>query len=176
MAGIRWKQKEKDWIVQNAPQFQTVKEAWEAFNKVFPPRGLEGFKTQHSKLHLSRKINIGKYSRDRVKEESPIGTEIKTKTGIVYVKIKESTGQHITGYQYPYWAPKQRKVYEDHFGPIPKNHFIVFLNKDTTDFDINNLYCINRSILAIMNKNKWFTTSREHTLAAIKLCELMREL
>ena len=49
---------------------------------------------------------------------------------------------------------------------------VCFLDGDNNNFDLNNLYPINRKISAIMSKNKWWTHSRNHTLAAIKWCEL----
>ena len=176
MSGIRWTQQEDDWIKANFHNSKTSKELYKSFDSIFPGRGLEGFKTRLNKLHLKRDKNIGQFGEINRKAELPIGTEVRIKSGAVYVKTQESSDKQISGYQYPFWTPKQRKIYEDAHGKIPDNHMVVFLNKNNQDFSIGNLYCISRSILAIMNKNRWFTTSRELTLSAIKYCELLREL
>jgi len=176
MSGIKWSEEEKAWIRTNFENYKTAKDLYEAFSLIFSNRGLEGFKTQISKLGLRRSKNIGQFSSTNKKSELPIGSEITTKSGFTYVKTQESSDKNISGYQYPYWTPKQRKIYEDYNGKIPDDCMVVFLNKNNKDFSIENLYCINRSILAIMNKNRWFTTDRDLTLAAIKCCELLREL
>lgn len=67
---------------------------------------------------------------------------------------------------------KCRMVYEEAYGKIPEEHCIVFLDGNHRNFDINNLYCIPRRYIPLINHNHWLTDSREHTLAAIKLCEL----
>ena len=70
------------------------------------------------------------------------------------------------------WMEKQRYIWEQVHGPIPKGHVVVFLDGNNRNFDIDNLYCMDRKWMPFMVKNKWFTTDREHTLTAIKWCEL----
>ena len=70
------------------------------------------------------------------------------------------------------WKAKHQVVWEDANGELPKGGLIVFLNNDKTDFSIENLYCGDRKIHAVMCRNGWYTESREHTLTAIKWCEL----
>ena len=66
----------------------------------------------------------------------------------------------------------QKKIYEDHYGPVQNGKIVVFLDRNPENFDINNLYCVDRKILVRMNQNSWFTHDRDHTLTAIKWCEL----
>ena len=70
------------------------------------------------------------------------------------------------------WKPKHIIVWEEAYGSVPKNAQIVFLDGDKTNFDLNNLYCVDTKVMAVMNRNKWFTDKRENTLTAIKWCEL----
>lgn len=78
----------------------------------------------------------------------------------------------MSGYQEPYWLPLQKKIWIDHYGKVPKGKMVIFLDGDRNNFDIDNLYCIDRKISAVMASNNWYTSSREHTLTAIKWCEL----
>ena len=70
------------------------------------------------------------------------------------------------------WMPKHKYIYEQHYGKIPEGYFVIFLDNNQMNFDISNLYCVNRKIHAIMSKNKWYTNNKENTLTAIKWCEL----
>lgn len=64
-----------------------------------------------------------------------IGTEVKTtKGGYVKVKVAEPN----------FWKYKQRIVWEETFGPIPKGFLVQFKNKNIYDFSPDNLYLIKR--------------------------------
>lgn len=67
---------------------------------------------------------------------------------------------------------KRRYVWEQANGPIPNGHRIIHLDGNPLNCELENLYCIPDKMVPILNKNHWLTSSREHTLAAIKLCEL----
>lgn len=175
MSGTPYSQDEINWLKENSSKYSTVQFLHEAFCENFPYRGLEGFKTKISKLKLKRE-NKGTFAH-RKKDDLPIGTERYGQNGTCYIKVANNySGERNSGYKPPYWIPKQRKIYEDAFGEIPANCMVVFLNQDTTDYSLENLYCIDRKILVRMNQNHWFTDSRENTLTAIKLCELWEEL
>lgn len=59
----------------------------------------------------------------------PIGFESPPdKNGLVRVKINKKQ-----------WVYKQRYIYEQHYGKIPKGYKVVFLNGDKTDYRIENL-------------------------------------
>lgn len=70
------------------------------------------------------------------------------------------------------WDYKNRVVYENAHGKIPENNIVVFLDKNKNNYALDNLYCITRSIQAIMAQNRWFSTDPVATLTAIKYCEL----
>ena len=68
---------------------------------------------------------------------------------------------------------KSHVVWEQHYGSAPpEGHTIVFLNRDTKDCSIENLYAVSPRVLREMSKKKWWSTDRELTLTAIKWCEL----
>lgn len=80
-----------------------------------------------------------------------------------------------TDYSIPYSRRlkfKRRVVYEEAYGPIPEGYKIIHLNGDHTDCSLDNLYCIPNRYIPLINHNGWLMDNREHTLTAIKLCEL----
>jgi hypothetical protein len=42
------------------------------------------------------------------------------------------------------WIPLHVKIYQDAYGPIPKNHIIVFKDRNTLNVTLENLECISR--------------------------------
>lgn len=67
---------------------------------------------------------------------------------------------------------KGRYVWEQAYGPIPKNHNIIQLDGDKFNCDLDNLYCVPNTYTGVINKNHWRSTDRDITLTAIKWCEL----
>lgn len=110
------------------------------------------------------------------KDGYDVGDEISI-LGYVWVKInnrRESGSPSFTSSVN--WAKKNRYVYENFHGPIPDGKIIIFLDQNKNNCELNNLYCIDRSINAVMCKNRWFSTDPDLTLAAIKYCELFYAL
>lgn len=70
------------------------------------------------------------------------------------------------------YMSKRRYVWEQAYGSIPEGHRIINLDGDPMNCELDNLHCLPTKYVPIMNKNHWFTNSREHTLTAIKWCEL----
>lgn len=162
---------EIEWLRENQDKMTRAKLA-EAFNEKFGASvnrdKLSDLCTKRLGLH--RTSNEGCYGK-RIKEQLPIGTIRKSQTG-TYIKVADSQDAHVSGYKEPYWLPLQKKIYQDKFGEIGKEKMVCFLDGNTENFDINNLYPIDRRISAVMSSNQWWTKDREHTLTAIKWCEL----
>ena len=71
------------------------------------------------------------------------------------------------------WRQKSHIVWEQHYGSAPpEGYTIAFLNRDTKDCRIENLYAVSPRVMREMSKKKWWSTDRELTLAAIRWCEL----
>lgn len=68
-----------------------------------------------------------------------------------YVLIKADGGNRN-------FRPKNRVIWEQHNGAIPKGHVIVFADQDNNNFDIDNLICVPRRDLAILNKKEKIST------------------
>lgn len=70
----------------------------------------------------------------------PIGSESEPDSnGLVRIKVSEKQ-----------WVYKQRYIYEQHYGKIPKGYKVVFLNGDKTDYRIENLAIApNKDVLVV---------------------------
>lgn len=99
----------------------------------------------------------------------PIGTEHKDSQGYTLVKVKDDKGGKSKN-----WETKQRVVWKQHYGEIPDDYFILFLNNDITDFRIENLVCVPRGVIATLAKKGWHGTEGELKKLAIKWCELYK--
>lgn len=49
---------------------------------------------------------------------------------------------------------KHRLIWEQHHGPVPDNMAIIFADGNKQNFAIDNLLCVSRGDLAILNRNK----------------------
>ena len=167
----RYSEAEKEWVRENQDTMTRAKLA-EAFNEKFGA-SVTGYSISDlctKRLGLHRTSNDGRYGK-KDKEQLPIGTIRKSATG-TYIKVMDSLNAYVSGYREPYWLPLQKKIYQDVHGEIENGKMVCFLDGNTDNFDIDNLYCIDRKIAAIMSSNQWWTKDREHTLTAIKWCEL----
>ena len=88
-------------------------------------------------LYLSkRKIRYKGYDINKVRDMSklPIGTEYIKPDGMVLIKISKDK-----------WIYKQRYIYEQYYNvELSSDDYIIFLDQDRTNFDINNLKKVSR--------------------------------
>ena len=75
----------------------------------------------------------------------PIGSEKEKSDGYIYVKVAD-------GQLNKNWKQKHRWVYEQHHGPIPAGHQVIFGDSDSRNFDIDNLILVTRAQLAVINR------------------------
>lgn len=170
IAGVHhpFTEEQDEWLREHCHEYANYVAVADAFNKRFgaekTERGVQAHCAKFLKLISGRQA----YKKGhQTWNNAPVGSESIHSNGYTYVKIKD------TGIKTQDYIEKQRLIWEQHHGKkVPKGHVIVFLNSDKTDFSIENLYCISRKISTIMVTNGWFTDSREHTLTAIKWCEL----
>ena len=97
----------------------------------------------------------------------PLGSERITKDGYCEVKVSD-TGRR--------WRPKHVLIYEKHHGKVPKGSAVIFLDGDKRNFDIDNLYLVTRSQLAMLNKNSLIQKDAELTKTAINVVDLMKKI
>lgn len=163
---------QETWLRENYHSVTTYSELTEKFNATFgAERNVGMIKDKCAKrLGLNGMPNLTRYGTKK-KEQLPIGSIRKSQTG-TYIKVADSADKNISGYQEPYWLPLQKKIYQDAHGEIAPEKMVCFLDGNPENFDLDNLYAIDRKISAVMAHNRWWTDSKEHTLTAIKWCEL----
>ena len=97
----------------------------------------------------------------------PLGSERITKDGYCEIKVSD-TGRR--------WRPKHVLIYEKHHGKVPKGSAVIFLDGDKRNFDIDHLYLVTRSQLAMLNKNSLIQKDAELTKTAINVVDLMKKI
>ena len=140
-----------------------------AFNRIFGKNRTP----QVIKVHCNRELHVGFKNRKFV-NVCPIGTEV-VRHGFVWVKLSDIPCKKGLKLQSGVvnWRQKSHVVWEQHYGSAPpEGYTIVFLNRDTRDCSIENLYAVSPRVLREMSKKKWWSTDRALTLTAIKWCEL----
>ena len=172
----RHTEEEVAWLTEKQDTMTRAK-LTDAFNKKFGASVSEySIKDKCTKsLKIYRSVNVTNFANTQ-RKQCPIGTIRKSQT-MTYIKVKEvpvgvGINNNQSGYGEPYWMPLQKKIYQDAHGEIGKDQFVIFLDGNTENFDIDNLYPIDRRISATMSKYGWWSKERESTLAAIKWCEL----
>ena len=118
---------------------ELCQEISDKFDKNISEKAMRKYFYRHN-LDYKKKI-VSKF--DTASNSKPIGTEsLPDKNGLVRIKVSKSS-----------WQYKQRYIYEQYYGKIPKGYVIMFLDGDNTNFDISNLACVE-------NKNKLYIQSR----------------
>jgi len=75
--------------------------------------------------------------------------------------LKVKVGEHK-------WEYLQRKIYEEHYGvKLPEDVYVIFLNQNKRDFNINNLKAVSRRNCAIMSKDSLFSSDKRITKLGI---------
>ena len=93
----------------------------------------------------------------------PIGTESITKGGYMKVKVGEPNK----------WKLKQRYIYEQHYGEIPKDYNVIFADKNIRNFDINNLVLVSKAEMLILNNNKLIFEDKELTKVGVNIAKVI---
>lgn len=71
----------------------------------------------------------------------PVGTESVRKDGYLYVKVAMPNK----------WMSKHQKIWEEHHGPLPKGHVVIFRDQNFRNFDPDNLVAVSRAKLLVTN-------------------------
>lgn len=104
--------------------------------------------------------------------EKPIGSERVNKKGYTLVKTKVPNT----------WEYKQRVIWKEIYGEIPNKHIIIFADGDKTNLNTDNLICVTRNELKVLNQCRLISSVPELTKTGlniakirIKLAELRKE-
>lgn len=113
------------------------------------------------RLGLKTEFKKGRVPPNRV----PIGSERFTKDGYLQIKIKDGNKNNN-------WIVKHRLIWEQHNGPVPPKHRVVFLDGDKNNLDISNLELMSYGQTAIMSKKNLFYKNAELTMLGSKIANI----
>lgn len=116
-----------------------------------------------------RKIRYKNYKYNKVRKmgrDIAIGTEYVKPDGMTLIKVAPDK-----------WKYKQRVIYEQcHNVKLKSDDYIIFLDQDRTNFDINNLRLIKRKESAIMGNQNIFSKNPIATETGIIIAKLMNKV
>ena len=168
---------EKEWL-KNQDKSLTYKEITDRFNEHFNnDRSVDSIKDLMCKRMNLPKVNRTQFKKG-AKPKYEIGAEV-IKQGYVWVKVNDEyfEGANTSHSDYKKnWKRKAEVVWEKANREIPKGHFLIFLDKNPLNCELDNLYAVDRGTHALMSKNKWYTESAELTKTAIELVKLIRKV
>lgn len=98
--------------------------------------------------------------------EKPIGSESITKDGYTLIKTKAPNT----------WEYKQRVIWERVNGEIPKGCVIIFADGDKTNLNTDNLICVTRNELKVLNKCRLISSVPELTKTGLNIAKIKIKL
>lgn len=111
--------------------------------------------------------NRTSFKKGHVSNIKPVGSErVCTKDNYIIVKTENPNK----------WEHKHRVIWKKHHGEIPEGHAILFGDGDIRNFDIDNLICVSRAQLAMLNKNNMIQNNVELTKTALNIIDLQRKI
>lgn len=129
------------------------------FNTNFTPQQILGFK---SRLKLKSGYDRSNWNP----MHKSVGTETLIANGYIMVKVAEPN----------MWEYKHRLVWEKSNGPIPNNHFLIFLDNNKQNCELQNLAIVDANIHGLMFKNGYYTTDGELTKAGISISKILSKI
>ena len=180
MGNRRYTQKQIKWMSENVNNYKNYKEMANAFNKKFNENRTDQAmsNTLVKRLKIKKSFNSGQFSETLKKDELPLGTIRQSNNGVTYIKVKLVGNKRpkFSGYKEPYWVPLQKKIYQARYGEIKNDEMIIFLDCNNQNFNIDNLFCINRKISLILANNGWYPKDPKITKTGIYYAKLLNEI
>ena len=133
----------------------TWKPITKAFNEKFNTNvRWEALKRKASSLGVKTETNRDENYTFHPKVRNQIGKEVvhKKRDGEQYIVVKVANkfkGDKAN------WKLKHYVVWEEHFGKVPKDSVIIFLDGNTLNCDINNLRCVSKDIFKKVQGNRY---------------------
>ena len=99
----------------------------------------------------------------------PIGSERITKDGYIEIKIQEGKFQKN-------WRGKHILVWEEHNGPVPEGHAVIFGDGNNRNFDIDNLILVSRAQLLKLNQQGLIKNDADLTRTGVIIADLQMKI
>ncbi len=93
----------------------------------------------------------------------PVGSERIDTYGYVGVKVADPN----------VWQFKHRLLWEEHHGPVPIGHVVIFADSDKLNVTIENLLLVSRKQLAILNKRGLIQSDADLTRTGIIIADVI---
>ena len=170
--GVRFSDEQEEWLTRNVPgapswedvacrfrdEFGVVKGQYALRSKI---RSMNAERPQNERVYINGG-RTGTHAGVIPYNEREVGSTRKNKhSDYTYIKTGKDE-----------WIPMQKAVWENEYGKLPDDWFVVFLDGNRSNFELDNLYPVDRAIHAGMCRSGWYKDNKEQTLAAIKACEL----
>lgn len=160
-----WTQEMDDWLIANYSKVGMLiatNEINRLFNTNISHINVQRRATKHLGIYTDKDIAISHLNT--LNGEKKIEPFTIRKQGEYYA-IK-------TGDSYKDWTPYQRYIYEQAHGKLPNGYSVIFLDGNTENFELNNLYAVKRNNVLMMGKMKFFSEEKEVTKCGAIWCEL----
>lgn len=157
---------EQEQFVKNNIFGKTSEELTKLINQEFnlnlKVKQIQYYKKSHK---LKSGVNTQFKKNQIPHNKKPIGYEFTSSDGYTYIKTAEpNIYQH-----------KQIYIYEQTYGKIPKNHSVMFLDQDKTNFDLDNLILVeNKDKLTAKNQHLIFE-DRELTRTGLLIAQVINK-
>lgn len=96
----------------------------------------------------------------------PVGSERVTVDGYLEVKVKDPN----------VWKGKHVLIWEEHNGPVPEGHCIIFGDGNKENLDINNLICVSRGQLLKLNQHGLIKNDADLTRTGVIIVDLQSKI
>lgn len=100
----------------------------------------------------------------------PIGSCYVDCDGYLYVKVRDKGTRYGMNGK---WQQYHHLVWIDAYGPIPKGKVVMFLDRNKSNFDIDNLKLVSRKELSMINKYEIYKNDKDINLSLINLIRLI---
>lgn len=103
------------------------------------------------------------------KNTDPIGTEKLLADGYVWVKVNDKPKVP----KKKNWKQKHKLLWEQEYGPVPDGSVVIFKDGDPTHIELDNLECVTKAQLLILNKKKLIHSNKQITETGIAVAKLI---
>lgn len=151
----KFSEEQNQWIIDNCKD-STYDQLTEEFNKKF--------ETNLTKKRMVNKVIKLNRAKDVLRTWAPKGAEKLRPDGYIYIKVANDE-----------WVPKHRYIYEQHYGKIPEDCVVMFLDGDKTNFELDNLRLVERKKQLLASSRNLLTDDKEINETALLIAELTIE-
>ena len=187
----KWTDKEKEYLTQiyKKNDYDTIlKMMNNKFKYSFDRKQIISF-MKRNKLKSEAIKNNGRFSKgmtpwNKGLSYQPNNKETRFKKGHITSNYRQVGEERINidGYieikvaEPNKWRLKHRVIYEKHHGEIPKDHVVIFADRNKMNLDIDNLILVSRHQLLVLNDNKLIKDDANLTKAGINVSNLIIKL